>query len=55
VDRGNLSSRAYGRPVERLWPAVAGGRESSKRLIREGLCTDAGTEADLTVVAMKAL
>ena len=23
-------------------PAVAGARESSKRLIREGLCTDAG-------------
>ena len=30
------------RPVERSWPAVAGGRESSKRLIREGLRTDAG-------------
>ena len=30
------------RPVERSWPAAAGGRESSKRLIREELCTDAG-------------
>ncbi len=42
VERGNLSSRARERPVERLRPAVARGRESSKRLIREGLCTDAG-------------
>ena len=42
VERGNLSSRAHGRPVERLWPAVVGGRENSKRLIREGLRTDAG-------------
>jgi hypothetical protein len=42
VERGNLSSRAHRRPVERLWPAVVGGRESSKRLIREGLRTDAG-------------
>ncbi len=42
VERGNLSSRAQRRPVERLWPAVAGGRESPKRLIREGLRTDAG-------------
>jgi hypothetical protein len=42
VERGNLSSRAQRRPVERLWPAVAGGRESPKRLIREELRTDAG-------------
>ena len=42
VERGNLSSRARGRPVERLWPAVVRGRESPKRLIREGLSTDAG-------------
>jgi hypothetical protein len=42
VERGNLSFRARGRPVERLWPPAAGGRENSKRLIREGLGTDAG-------------
>ena len=30
------------RPVERSWPAAVGGRESSKRLTREGLRTDAG-------------
>jgi hypothetical protein len=42
VERVNLSSRACGRPVERLWPAVVRGRESSKRLNREGLSTDAG-------------
>jgi len=42
VERANLSSRARERPVERLWPAVAGGRENPKRLIREGLSTDAG-------------
>jgi len=42
VERVNLSSRARGRPVERLWPAVVRGRESLKRLIREGLSTDAG-------------
>jgi hypothetical protein len=54
AERGNLSSRARGRPVERLWPPVAGGRESSKRLIREGLVPMRGTEADRPVVAMKA-
>jgi hypothetical protein len=53
VERGNLSSRAGGRPVERLWPVVAGGRESSKRLIREGLVPMRGTGADRPVVAMK--
>src|SRR5947199_1044282 len=42
TERANLSPRARGRPVERLWPAVVRGRESSKRLIREGLSTDAG-------------
>jgi hypothetical protein len=42
AERGNLSSRARGRPVERLWPAVVRGRESPKRPIREGLSTDAG-------------
>jgi hypothetical protein len=36
-------------------PAVAGGRESPKRLIREGLVLMRGTGADLFVVAMKAL
>ena len=34
-------------------PAVAGGRESLKRLIREGLVLMRGTGADLTVVAVK--
>ncbi len=33
--------RARGRPVERVWPAVVRGRESLKRLICEGLSTDA--------------
>jgi hypothetical protein len=42
VERGNLSSRARGRPVERLWPAVAGGSENPKRQIREGESSDAG-------------
>jgi hypothetical protein len=34
-------------------PAVARGRESLKRLIREGLVLMRGTGADLTVVAVK--
>jgi hypothetical protein len=42
VERVNLSSRARGRPVALLGPAVVCGRESSKRLIRKGLSTDAG-------------
>ena len=42
AERVNLSSCACGRPVERLWPAVGRGRESPKRLNREGLSTDAG-------------
>jgi hypothetical protein len=36
-------------------PAVVGGRESLKRLIREGLVLMRGTGADLTVVAVKVL
>ena len=36
-------------------PAVVGGKESFKRLIREGLVLMRGTGADLTVVAMKVL
>ena len=35
-------------------PAVAGGRESPKRLIREGRVLMRGTGADRPVVAMKA-
>jgi hypothetical protein len=42
AERVNLSSRARGRPVALLWPAVVRGRESLKRPIREGLSTDAG-------------
>jgi hypothetical protein len=42
VERVNLSSRARGRPVERLWPAVGRGSENPKRLIREGESSDAG-------------
>ena len=42
AELGNVSFCARGRPVERLWPAVVRGRESPKRLIREGLSTDAG-------------
>ena len=41
-ERGNLSPRARGRPVERLGPAVVVWSESSKRLIREGVSSDAG-------------
>jgi hypothetical protein len=42
AERGNLSPRARGRPVGWLWPAVVRGRETPKRLIREGPSTDEG-------------
>jgi hypothetical protein len=56
VERGTLSSRARGRPVERLWPPDARGRESSKRLVHVRGCVPMrGTETDRPVVAMKGL